>query len=60
MDLKAFIPAENHQFCPIIEVAARKLPEKTSLSFEKCLANMASNHTVVTMQEKNELIGDPM
>lgn len=60
MNFKAFVPVHSKSFEEIIQVATYKSQEKIHPEMERVFANMASNHTVVTIESTKELIGDPM
>lgn len=65
MDFECLIPAEGGRFYPTITNRPDKKPNIESLlNREKYLYsifnNMASNHSIIRLEDTGELIGDPM
>lgn len=60
MDFKTLVPCNQKQFQQTID-AYNYVKNKSMPNFiHLALSNMASNHTVVKIEDNNELIGDPM
>lgn len=65
MDFESLIPAHGSKFYPAIrnnpnqKINIEDLVKKESY-MEHILNNMASNHSIIRLEETGELIGDPM
>lgn len=65
MDFESLIPAHAAKFYPAIrnnpnqKINIEELVKK-EVYMEHILNNMASNHSIIRLEETGELIGDPM
>jgi hypothetical protein len=65
MDFESLIPAHEGKFFPAVrnnpnqKIVIEDLLQKEKY-MEHILNNMASNHSIIRLEETGELIGDPM